>query len=88
MYREGYSDQPPNHMQMGYDYRSPQPPPPVYKQNPSIEPMPMHPSMYYDGPPIGAPPMEPYGGSIMPMQPVDAMYDQRYYWREVESKPP
>ena len=50
--------------------------------------MPMHPSMYYDGPPVGAPPMEPYGGTVMSMQPVDVVYDQRYYWREVESKPP
>lgn len=48
--------------------------------------MPMHPSMYYDGPPV-VPPMEAYGGMV-PMQPVDGGYEQRYYWREMESKPP
>ena len=46
----------------------------------------MHPSMYYD-PPVGAP-MEPYPPGMLPMQPVDPVYDQRYYWREMESKPP
>ena len=47
----------------------------------------MHPSMYYEGPPVPPPPqMEPYGGMV-PMQPVDGGYE-RYYWREMESKPP
>lgn len=32
--------------------------------------------------------MEPYGGGMMPMPPVEPVYDQRYYWREMDSKPP
>lgn len=37
MYREGYQEQQMNHMQMGYDYRSPpQGPLPPYKPSPSM----------------------------------------------------
>lgn len=72
-----------NGMPMGYDYRSPPQPTPPYKPNPPMEHMQqMHPSMYYD--PQGPPPMEAY---MPPPMPVDTGYDQRYYWREMDSKP-